>query len=737
MEHMRVFSPEVALLLALACLSPAQEPRPHDSDVTIRSSVQEVVLDLLVRDSHGRQLKNLRPDELEIYEDGVRQEIRSFRFLPGREVLKQQASTETQAQSHKEVTPGRPASPLPAVNLICIVFQNLDPNTRKFAVEAAQEFLRTELPPATWVGVFNLSSQLTALHPFTTNRAELMEAATKAFTTTTVDFVTVADTLLSYAPTMTTVEVNMIGNPASGGTVVAGVKVSGGELNQQAIVGAEISNGPAASLLRGERARERRQFGTLEGMRQTDQILSMIAQLGQLPGHKTVLLFSPGLATTGDPDRFQSILNKANRANMSIYSIDINGLTQNSNVIAGNAALKYAAALSSSQARARDTAGAMSEKMKQGDYVNDAVRTTDTQASLRALSEGTGGFLIGSTNDLRKPFVRVLEDLDTHYEVIYRPASEKYDGHFRNIVVKPARAGLTVQSRSGYFALPALKDSPSLAPHEVAALSALSAKPQPHAFDFRSAVVQFRPGPANSQHAVAFELPAASLAATPEPDSKKHRVHVSMLALVKDANGQVVDKVSQDAPYEIADENLPALRASTITFTRPVDLPPGHYTIEAAVVDRESKRASTGSFQFDSPERKGVGLSSIMLVQRYEPVGGPADPTDPFQIVAKPQSRRVIPELLTNLSADARPSVYFVVYPDPSNAAKPKIRIEFMVGGQVLANQTADLPAPDAAGAIPMIVRAATHPGKCELRITAVQGAQSQARSLTYTIAQN
>ena len=57
--------------------------------------------------------------------------------------------------------------PLHSLNLICIVFHNLDAGTRKWAVAAAQEFIKTEMRPGTWVGVFNLDSRLTPLHAFT------------------------------------------------------------------------------------------------------------------------------------------------------------------------------------------------------------------------------------------------------------------------------------------------------------------------------------------------------------------------------------------------------------------------------------------------------------------------------------------------------------------------------------------------------------------------------------------
>jgi hypothetical protein len=53
----------------------------------------------------------------------------------------------------------------------------------------------------------------------------------------------------------------------------------------------------------------------------------------------------------------------------------------------------------------------------------------------------------------------------------------------------------------------------------------------------------------------------------------------------------------------------------------------------------------------------------------------------------------------------------------------------------LLARQTAELPPPDANGAIPMVVGAAVRPGNCQLRMTAVQGNRSATQSVNYVIA--
>jgi VWFA-related protein len=630
-----------------------------------------------------------------------------------------------------------PTNPLKTVNLICIVFANLDAFTKQYATNAVKDFLKTQIQPDTWIAVFNLESQLVVLQPFTTNRNEVMEAANRAFTGTGADFAQVANAVLNASPNVMSIEVTTTGNPASGGSVKASMGVTGGGLNQQAVNGADVATGAAANRQRGDLADQRRQFGAIEGMREMEQLLAMIRQLGTLPGRKSVLLMSPGLATVGDPDLFKSMVDKANKADVTIYSIDVNGLNPSVDQSqASSTALKYASSVSSTQSSNGGSAKQNMEKMREGDAVSDAVRTTDTQAALRALSEGTGGFLIGSTNDLRKSFQRLLDDIDTHYEVIYHPTSDKYDGHLRTIDVKSSRGELNIESRTGYFALPSFDATKQLTPYEMAGLAALNVHQPPHAFEFKASAYQFRPATANSQNDVVFEIPVSNLQATPEPALKRDRMHVSLLALVKDSTGQVVDKFSQDSPYEIPEENMAKARMTSMTFTHPLALPAGHYTVEIAALDRESNRASTSSIAFDSPERKGVGLSSILLVQSMEQIAGKVAAADPLEFQPDPaQGKRVIPELDTNLAANVSPYVFFVVYPDKSIADKPKIQAEFLINGQVAAKQVADLPAPDATGAIPMVINTAAKPGNLELRITALQGNSSSVQSLKYSIA--
>ena len=45
-------------------------PAPSDQVATIRTRSEEVLLDVVVRDKHRKLVTNLRPNEIEVYEDG-------------------------------------------------------------------------------------------------------------------------------------------------------------------------------------------------------------------------------------------------------------------------------------------------------------------------------------------------------------------------------------------------------------------------------------------------------------------------------------------------------------------------------------------------------------------------------------------------------------------------------------------------------------------------------------------
>ena len=153
--------------------------------------------------------------------------------------------------------------------------------------------------------------------------------------------------------------------------------------------------------------------------------------------------------------------------------------------------------------------------------------------------------------------------------------------------------------------------------------------------------------------------------------------------------------------------------------------------IESVLIDREARHASTNTQEFESLPPKGVGLSSIVLVKRADPLTEVPEENDPFLF----HDYKLVPALDGVLKATPQPLLYFVVYPDKSIPEKTRIRVQYFVGGEELQQKQSELPVPDAGGAIPMLVNAEGRPGKCEIKVTAIQGYESATRSVSYTIA--
>src|SRR5688500_4672012 len=74
----------LALALFAIAASGAQDPPPDLRAQVFRAEAEVVVLDLVVRDKKGHTVRDLRPEEVQVFEDGVKQDASGFRFLDTR-----------------------------------------------------------------------------------------------------------------------------------------------------------------------------------------------------------------------------------------------------------------------------------------------------------------------------------------------------------------------------------------------------------------------------------------------------------------------------------------------------------------------------------------------------------------------------------------------------------------------------------------------------------------------------
>ncbi len=452
---------------ALLAVLPALAQAPPDT--IIRTTAQEVLLDLVVRDRKANLVRDLKPEEVEVYEDGVKQTVRVFRSFTDKAQIGEEA-TAGQVVAAGQTAAVRTLNPVRQINLVSLVFNSMGPRSRDFARDAALELLQKEIGPNTYMAVFSMDTRLNVLQQFTADKALIRQAVERAATGAYSQFAQDSSKVLNQIQSalvlteggiVSTVDqvAVLVGSPSG---AIAGAEASIGEANQM-----------IARMIYGQSLLG---LGDVEGMRVVEALKLMVTRHESLPGRKTVLLFSEGLVLpANNQEMFRNTIAAANRANVSIYGMDVRGLTTQISSSGSTSQLQNAARLA--QRRQTETNGDnfRPEDFKQEEMISAGFKA-DYQQNLAELAEGTGGFLIANTNDLRKPLAQLMEDVRTHYELSYAPTSSNYDGKFRKIEVKLIRPGLKVQTRSGYYALPKLAGA-MIEPFELAALSALNARP--------------------------------------------------------------------------------------------------------------------------------------------------------------------------------------------------------------------------------------------------------------------
>ena len=216
----------------------------------------------------------------------------------------------------------------------------------------------------------------------------------------------------------------------------------------------------------------------------------------------------------------------------------------------------------------------------------------DPQGGLARLAEDTGGFLVRDTNDITGGFKRIDEDVRFHYLLTYSPRERR------------ARRQVPHDQRES-----------EAARHYSLRAEGLSRG----AHVWRLASLQLRgarAGDAGRRHA-AQRLPVTALARSCSrrrstgPDAHRRPRHDRRAAgstwtrsarpttarprwssRIRDGNGQVVQKLSQQYVLSGATAEVAAARTGEILFYREADLPPGAYEVESLVYDAVAEKGS-------------------------------------------------------------------------------------------------------------------------------------------------
>lgn len=383
----------------------AQEPSQPTGKPTFQVQVNYVTTDVIARNSAGQFVSDLKKDDLEVYEDGVPQEVASFTLVHGGRVINMQAPPPPPAEEGIILPAARPRTD--AAGRIFLLFVDdlhLDFQQTGRIRDLFKRISNTLIHDGDMFGVVSTGPSSLAID-LTYDRKRLDEAIKK---------------------------------------------ISGGGLKPSDIIGGpEGAEGPTEVRYRAHVA-----FSTaydilsnLEKVQNRRKAVIYVSNGYDLNPFE-VSRYGGGLFGSGNPSGYDSGLEEgssrainrqsaqfadadlarqmadltraANRANATIYTIDPRGLV-------GGAPID--------------------EKVDPTEW-NDYIRKS--QDSLRVIAELTGGIAVVNQNDFDKSLKRIDAETSDYYMLGYYSSNPDPTKRTRRIEVKTKRDGVDVWARSSY-----------------------------------------------------------------------------------------------------------------------------------------------------------------------------------------------------------------------------------------------------------------------------------------------
>jgi VWFA-related protein len=691
-----------------------------------------VLVDVVVRDGKGHPVTDLTAADFELQEDGVLQVLGSFTRVSrgsgiGINVALKEPGRVSEVGRRPSPEDGTPEKNDTSPSVTALVFDSLSAEAVNLCQRAALDVLPMTATGHARVGVFATSPTVMPLQIYTDDPTLVRQAVRRvmpAGSSQRPDFEAL-QALRDRRETLDQQASNALSQQAAGGAGLAGTASNIGQL--------EMERHLAVGQLRMLQA-----FDTLDreqrGLSSTNALFAVLQSLVELPGRKTLVLFSEGLpASPALQANLQAVVEAANRANITVYAIDASGLRAVSGTLETRREIEE---MTKERLRQLTSASDYTDQpiMRLVERAEDMLKL-DSQTGLARLAHDTGGFLVSETNNLRGALRRIDEDTRFHYLLTYAPANSNFDGRFRAIDVKVKRPGVNVFARNGYRALRRPVPLPVMT-YEAPALAVLDSSKLPNTFAFSSAVMSFPEQKRPGLSPLVVRLKTDVLTYEEHPDTGTYEGEATIVARYRDAAGDIVYKNSQQYHLSGRLSELESARKGEILFYREPTLLPGTYTVEVAIMDGAGHRASTRVATVEVPRASmnDLRMSSLMLIGKAERVTEGRDPANPLyagDVLFYPSGGEPF-----SRATDRQVGIFYTVYPGAGFGA-PQATLELQRNGQSIATTPVALGQRDAQGRIQQVTRiplATLTSGTYELRVLVHEGKSTLTRSTFFQV---
>lgn len=407
------------VLLQAALAWSGQSPGPPEINPKISVTVNAVLVPVVVRDTHGQAVGNLKKEDFEVFDKNKPQAIVGF------DVQRRTALTTEPPSAHGNA-PGPSDShsqtdmpqSVPPERFVVFLFDDvhLNPGDLSLIQKAGTKITSESLAASDMAAVVATSGVSSGL---TRDGGKLQDAIMKLKTGGVFRRAGRA------CPQMTYYEADRILNKHD--VMVLDT------VTEDTLACCDCKRDVAEALAQNA-ASEILQVGDQDVRQTLGFIRDIIRKMGAMPGQRTLVLISPGfLSVTPEAMIGKSeVLDMAARSNVTINALDARGL--------------YTTILEASD---QNRGSAMAEQ-DAAQYRGYAL--TLNEDVMAELAEGTGGTFFHNSNDLEGGLQRLAVVPEWVYLLEFSPTGVKLDGSYHPIKVTVKKESVKVEARRGYFA---------------------------------------------------------------------------------------------------------------------------------------------------------------------------------------------------------------------------------------------------------------------------------------------
>ncbi|HVQ39390.1 MAG TPA: VWA domain-containing protein [Pyrinomonadaceae bacterium] len=560
----------------------AQRPTRTTDDDVVKITTNLVQVDAVITDRDGKPVTDLRPEEVQILEDGQPQKITNLNYI-----ALDVPTASKRAEPAKQVD--RNAPPVPPVRLrpeqvhrtMALVVDDLGLSFESvnYVRQALKKFIDQQMLPNDLVAIIRTGGGIGALQQFTSDKRLLYAAVDK-----------------------------VKWNPQGRGGITPFSNLGQDPSEPPSLGGDDRVDAPKGGTI-DELRNDMFAVGTLGA------INYIVRGLRELPGRKSIVLLSEGFRLFNKTDpanstRVLTALNQltelANRASVVIYTMDARGLQP----------LQLTAGDNVAQMSAQKIAEGLSDRRAE---------MFETQSGLNYLAIQTGGLAIRNTNDLNRGIKRVIEDQQGYYLIGYRPDDSTFDTvsgrrKFHKLSLKVNRPGkFTVRMRNGFFGVTD-DDSKPVAKTQAQQLVGALASPFGAAGVHVRLTSLFATDPKlGSIMRSMIHVNGQDLTFTDEPDGW-HKAVFDILAITFGDNGVIVDQLGRTHTLRLKGKSYERVLKDGLIYNLSVPVKkPGAYQLRTALRDVPSERVGSASQFIEVPDLKKNRLALSGLVVKGLP----------------------------------------------------------------------------------------------------------------------